>query len=164
MHQKHSQVHRWRLLPFLGPLMAVAFTLLLALPVSAATTSISSPVDIVVVDSCTNQLIHFTGVIHDTFNVTENGNKVHVGITNNPQDVTGVDAQGIQYHFTGVTNTDLSFAKSSSDFESTFVNLFNIVSDGSSPNSLLHNNFHLTVTPDGTITVYHDNFFVICQG
>jgi hypothetical protein len=62
MHHKHSQVHRWRrLLPVLGPLMAVAFTLLLALPVSAATTTttttIISPVDFVVSDPCTNQLI-----------------------------------------------------------------------------------------------------------
>jgi hypothetical protein len=29
------------------------------------------------------------------------------------------------------------------------VNVFNGISDGSSPNFLLHNNFHVTVTPDG---------------
>ena len=167
MHHKHSQVHRWRLLSVLGPLMAVAFTLLLALPVSAATTTtitVSSPVDALLTNPCTNQLIHFTGETHDTFITTVNGNEVHVGITFNPQDVSGVDAQGNHYHLTGVKNNELHFAQSNSDYESTFVDIFHVVSDGSSPNYLIHNTFHITVTPDGTITAYHDNFFTTCQG
>jgi hypothetical protein len=39
-----------------------------------------------------------------------------------------------------------------------------VVAEGSAPNFLLIDDFHITVNPDGMVTSFHDNFRFECQG
>jgi hypothetical protein len=48
--------------------------------------------------------------------------------------------------------------------ESTSTVTFTEISQGSAPNFLLHAVFHITITPNGTVTSYVDNFTVECRG
>jgi hypothetical protein len=48
-------------------------------------------------------------------------------------------------------------------FEETFVNNFRIIGQGPGNNFLVHENFHITVNVNGTLTVFRDNFSVECK-
>ena len=41
---------------------------------------------------------------------------------------------------------------------------FTLVSKGSAPNVILQFSYHITVTPDGEVTSYRDNFTIKCTG
>ena len=47
-------------------------------------------------------------------------------------------------------------------FNMTFVNNFRMIGQGPGNNFDVHENEHITVTPDGTVSVFHDNFSVTC--
>ena len=47
----------------------------------------------------------------------------------------------------------------------TFVNNFKIIGQGEGQNNLLvHETFHITVNPDGTVTAFFDKASVQCNG
>ena len=48
-------------------------------------------------------------------------------------------------------------------FETSFVNNFKIIGPGPGNNLLIHENFHMTVNADGTVTVVIDNTSFSCR-
>src|SRR5215467_3765370 len=48
-------------------------------------------------------------------------------------------------------------------FNTTLVNNFRIIGQGTGNNFLVHETFHITVNADGTMTAFVDNFSVDCK-
>lgn len=136
---------------------------------AAATTFTSSqnfPIDLFVYVTCAaggaGEFVELTGNLHDLFSVTlDSGGGVHVSLLDNPQGVSGYGMiTGAKYQATGETRDGFN---SVVGFEETYVNNFKIIGQGPGNNFLIHENFHITVNPDGTVTSYHDNYSVECK-
>ncbi len=149
--------------------LALALTVILVLPASAAastfTVSQSFPIDILVFVSCANggsgEFVELTGNLHEVFTVTFNANGgIHVSTLDNPQGITGTGfTTGVKYQGTGETRDGFT---SMVGFEETYVNNFKIIGQGPNNNFLVHENFHVTVNANGTLTAFVDNFSVVC--
>ena len=135
---------------------------------AAETFTVSSifPIDLVVFVSCANggagEEVQLSGYLHDVFHVTFASNgRSSISVSDNPQGVSGYGlTSGAQYRGTGITRFSSAIQIGSED---TFVNNFRIVGQGSDNNYLVHENFHITVNPNGTVTSFHDNFSVECR-
>jgi hypothetical protein len=78
-----------------------------------------------------------------------------------PQGISGTgETTGDTYH--GVGETQGTFNGRIGLVE-TDVNNFKIVGEGPGNNFMIHENFHITVNPNGTLTAYADNFSVVCS-
>ena len=134
---------------------------------TTVTTSTRFPISLVV--SCplqgAGEYVALSGSLHDLFHVTLDGaGGFHLDVQDNAQAVSGVGlTSGVKYQGTGVTRFDENFtAGRTSVF--TFVNpYFRIIGQGPGNNLLVHENLHVTVNPDGTVTSFHDNFSLTCQ-
>jgi len=135
---------------------------------AAATTTTSSRffIDTFVFVPCADggsgELVRLSGSLHDLFHVTETGKgKFILHFHDNPQGVVGIGlSTGDKYQGTGVTRGTVVVA---SGVTETYVNNFKIIGKGTDNNYLVHENFHIIVNPDGTVTSFHDNFSVKCQ-
>jgi hypothetical protein len=112
---------------------------------------------------CNGDLIHVSGpllaVISET--ATPSGGEV-VAFHFQPQGVTGVDlVTGTVFHATGLTR-DLIVNSPPGGSTETFVNEFRIQATGGAESYIVTELFHVTVTPDGTVTVFFDNFASTC--
>jgi hypothetical protein len=112
---------------------------------------------------CNGDLIHVSGpllaVISET--ATPSGAEV-VAFHFQPQGVTGVDlVTGTVFHATGLTR-DLIVNSPPGGSTETFVNEFRIQATGGAESYIVTELFHVTVTPDGTVTVFFDNFASTC--
>src|SRR5919201_1199211 len=73
--------------------------------------------------------------------------------------VTGVgETTGVKYQGTGETRFDLNADVVAFPLVVTFVNNFKIIGQGPNNNLLVHENFHVTINADGTLTAFLDNF------
>jgi len=124
-------------------------------PASSFTANSFFPIELTVFVPCANgglgEDVELSGTIHDLFHVTVNDNTVHVKTHDQPQGVTG----------TGLVTGDKYTAAVGQ--EETFINNFRIIGQGNGNNFLVHENFHITVNANGTITSFHDNFTVDCK-
>jgi hypothetical protein len=112
---------------------------------------------------CNGDLIHLSGtlvaVISET--ATPSGGEV-LAFHFQPQGVTGVDlVTGTVFHATGLTR-DLIVNSPAGGSTETFVNRFHIQATGGAESYIVSELFHVTVTPDGTVTVFFDNFSSTC--
>jgi hypothetical protein len=112
---------------------------------------------------CNGDLIHLSGtlvaVISET--ATPSGGEV-LAFHFQPQGVTGVDlVTGTVFHATGLTR-DLIVNSPAGGSTETFVNRFHIQATGGAESYIVSELFHVTVTPDGTATVFFDNFSSTC--
>jgi hypothetical protein len=136
---------------------------------STVTTNTSSPISFTEFVPCAaggaGELVDLSGELHDLFHVTLAADgSVHLHVTDNPQGVSGVgQTTGATYHGTGVTRFDANLASGFLPLNETFVNNFRIIGQGPGNNLLIHENLHVTVNPDGTVTSFHDNFSVTCM-
>ncbi|MGI0029906.1 MAG: hypothetical protein ACREAQ_09390 [Nitrososphaera sp.] len=141
----------------IGPVFAAATTI---------TTSSKFDINIFVFVPCADggagELVRLSGSLHDLFHVTDTGKgKFILHFHDNPQGVVGTGlSTGDKYQGTGVTRGTEVVA---SGVAETFVNNFKIIGKGTDNNFRVHENFHMTVNPDGTVTAFHDNFSVECQ-
>jgi hypothetical protein len=153
--------------------LAALVTVLVSAAVSSAgggattvTTSSVSPIGLVTFVPCANggvgEEVLINGNLHDLFHVTLDANGgFHLRFLDNPQGVTGTGlTTGDTYRGTGGTQDTFNGAVGSAE---TFVNNFRIIGQGPGNNLLVHENFHITVNPDGTVTSFHDNFTVECR-
>jgi hypothetical protein len=139
-----------------------------ALPARAATFTVSQffQVDIPVFVDCANggagELVTLSGVLHDLFHVTINGNKFVLKFHDQPQGISGVgEISGDVYHATGVTQeTTTTGVIGVTD---NFINNFKIIGPQPGNNILIHENFHVTVNANGTLTTFVDNFSAECK-
>jgi hypothetical protein len=76
--------------------------------------------------------------------------------------VTGVDlVTGTVFHATGLTR-DLIVNSPPGGSTETFVNEFHLQATGGAESYIETELIHVTVTPDGTVTVFFDNFASAC--
>ena len=137
-------------------------------PAFAASTTSSSRfnIDIIVFVPCAEggagEFVELSGSLHDLFQVTDNGKgKFILHFHDNPQGVVGTGlSSGDKYRGTGVTQGIIVVG---SGVTETFVNNFRIIGQGADNNYTVHDNSHLRVNPDGTVTSFHDNFSITCK-
>ena len=125
------------------------------------------PEDIVTFVSCADQgqgeLVFLSGNLHILFhlNISASGNvsfKDHF----QPQGVSGSgQTTGDTYHGTGVTQDKNHFGQVGQAIS--FIDNFRIIGQGSNNNFTLHENFHVTVNANGTITTFVDNISADCK-
>lgn len=134
----------------------------------AETFTVSSkfPIDIVVFVPCANggtgEDVLLSGSLHDLFHITLNARGgFRVSFVDNPQGVSGFGlTTGAKYQATGITRDNFG---GTVGFEETFINNFRIIGQGPGNNFLVHENFHITINANGTVTSFHDNFSVECK-
>jgi hypothetical protein len=144
--------------------------LLVPSSVSAAaetfTVSSSFPIDFLVFIPCAaggvGELVELTGDLHDLFHVTfTSSGTFRMTFSDNPQGISGTGwTTGDKYQGTGITRDTFGGRVG---YEETFVNNFRIIGQGTGNNFLIHENLHITVNANGTMTVFHDNFSVVCK-
>jgi hypothetical protein len=130
------------------------------------TTSFSQPTELTVFVPCavagTGEYVQLSGQLHILFVTTiDNQGGFHSVFLFHPQGISGTGlSTGAKYQATGETQGTFN---GKVGYESTFVNNFKIIGQGPGNNFLVHETFHITVTPDGTLTAYVDNFSVKCK-
>ena len=134
-------------------------------PASSFTANSFFPIELTVFVPCANgglgEDVELSGTIHDLFHVTVNDNTVHVKTHDQPQGVTGTGlVTGDKYQGTGVSQDEFTAAVGQ---EETFINNFRIIGQGNGNNFLVHENFHITINANGTVTSIHDNVTVDCK-
>jgi hypothetical protein len=153
--------------------LAVALVLIGVLGVSptvaqatTVTTNVQQPLDLFVFVPCAmggmGEFVQLTGTLHVLFvTVTDAQGGVLTKYHFQPQGVRGVGlTTGDKYQATGETQETIHVKVG---FADTFVNNFKIIGQGPGNNFLIHENLHVTVLADGTVTAFVDNFSVICK-
>ena len=108
------------------------------------------------------ELVAFSGTLHEVFQTMINGNNFVIKIHDQPQGLKGIgETTGDVYNATGVTQ-DIS-RSGTVGFTETFTNNFKLIGPGPGNNFLLHENFHVTVNDNGTVTVVHDQVTFSCK-
>ena len=130
------------------------------------TTNLQIPLTLEVFVPCANdgagELVELTGTLHVLLHITTDGRGgFHVKSHSQPQGISGVGlTTGDKYQATGVTQDVFHLTAGITE---TFVNNFRIIGQGPGNNFLVHENFHITITPNGDVTAFHDNFSIECK-
>lgn len=112
---------------------------------------------------CNGDPIHLSGTLLAVFSetATPSGGEV-LAFHFQPQGLTGVDlVTGTVFQATGLTR-DLIVNSPPGGSTETFVNRFHVQATGGAESYIVSGLFHVTVTPDGTVTVFFDNFTSTC--
>jgi hypothetical protein len=145
-------------------LLILAVVGALAAPLSAqATTTVERVTFDDTFPLCNGDPLHLSGTLLAVMSETStpSGGEI-VAIHFQPQGVTGVDLlTGTVFHATGLTR-DLIVNSPPGGSNETFVNRFHIQATGGEESFIVSELFHVTVTPDGTVTVDFDNFASTC--
>jgi hypothetical protein len=112
---------------------------------------------------CNGDLIHVSGTLLVTMTETSTPSGGFVdAIHFQPQGVTGVDlTTGTIFHATGLTR-DLTVFSPPGGTTETFVNRFHIQATTGEQSYIVSNLFHITISPDGTVRSFVDNFSATC--
>jgi hypothetical protein len=134
---------------------------------AAATTDnqiffIEQPVFVDCANGGSGEVVVLRGNLHAQFHTTFNdAGHVTIKTHSNPQGVSGVgELTGAKYQGTGVTQ-DIFTATVGN--EETFINNFRVVGQGPGNNFLVHENLHITVNANGTLTVFLDHLRAECK-
>ena len=150
-------------------LLNVVVAMLAVAPVQAAVFQNDSvDIDLLVFVPCANggvgELVELNGPLHTLLTFTINGNNISGKTHFQPQGISGAGlATGDRYVAVGVTQDHFKGFLNNGQFSATFVNNFRIIGQGRGSNFLLHENFHVTITPNGAVTAIHDNFSIDCK-
>ena len=85
----------------------------------------------------------------------------HVTIHNNISGQGTNEVTGAEYVISQEYNNEYTVGNGAD--EQTTVLHFNLIGKGSVPNEVLQSDFHVTFTPDGGVSAYHDNFRLKCD-
>ncbi len=149
--------------------MTLVALLLLGLPVYAAVdTNMSFPETISVFIPCAvggvGEVVTLSGNLHVLISTTVNANHISSDMHFQPQGISGLGSvSGNKYQATGITRFSFEADVAGFPFIQTLVNNFKIIGQGPGNNFLVHENFHLTVNADGTVTANIDNFSAECK-
>lgn len=156
-----TNVHHWQRLSLVGLPLAVVFTLMLTLPVWAATINTTASFSYSVVNPCNGEQVSVSGKYHDVGKTTLDGRGGYHFVDHENSQGTGVGSLGNKYVLTGQRNLE---ANGKVGVEYSDGDDFHLTSKGSAPNFLVHSTLYFTVNPDGTVTFRHDNFQAKCSG
>jgi hypothetical protein len=149
-----------------APTSADSSTLPPSLRATVISTNFSFPLEKTVFVPCANggagEWVTLSGTIHEVFHVTVNdAGHSTIKFFDQPQGVSGVGSvTGVKYQGTGVTQ-DIRTTRVGS--KETFVNIFRMVGQGPGNNFSVHENLHVTVNADGTVTVTRDAIETSCR-
>jgi len=150
-------------------LKLLVIALLVCAPIYAAVViNTSFPVNIPVLIPCAaggaGEVVTLTGNLHVLMSVTVNANNVSFDSHVQAQGISGTGSvTGDKYQATGITRFNFNADVIGFPFNSTFVNNFRIIGQGTGNNFVVHQTFHITVNADGTVTAFVDNFSVDCK-
>jgi hypothetical protein len=138
------------------------------LAATTTTTSTVSPISLGVFVSCAlggaGELVLVTGELHVVVHqsTSESGNttaKVHF----QPQGLAGAGVtSGDRFQATGVTQQTTTVS-GNPPWNTTYVNNFRFIGQGPGNNYMVHQTYHVTVNPDGTVTALVDHLSVTCN-
>lgn len=128
----------------------------------AATTVQKIPFDAEVM-LCNGDTLDLSGTLLATMTTTTTpSGGLIVAFQFNPQGISGVDTTtGTVFHATGLTR-EVDVSSPPGGFTTTFVNRFHIQATRGAQSFIVSETAHVTVTPDGTVTVSVDNFSSTC--
>jgi len=110
------------------------------------------------------EIVDLSGPLRTLITFTINGNNVTGKFHFQPQSISGAgETTGDKYQATGITQETFKASLQNGQTNLTFVNNFRIIGQGQGNNFLVHETLHLNFNPDGTLTVFHDNFSVVCR-
>jgi hypothetical protein len=112
---------------------------------------------------CNGDLIHVSGRLLGIFSETQTPSGGELIASHfQPQGVTGVDlVTGTVFHATGLTR-DLTVSFPAGGGTETFINRFHIQATGGAQSYVVAEVFHITMTPDGTVTASLDKIYTTC--
>jgi hypothetical protein len=112
-------------------------------------------------DDCNGGFLTLTATFHDLFAVTgDAAGGFHVKFHENVQGQGSNPVTGIDYVAVQEINQELN---ASAGLEQTETIQYNLIAKGSTPNELYRLDFHITITPNGDVSSFHDNFRLVCQ-
>lgn len=174
MKVKQRRLSGWqRLSLVVVPLLTALFSLVLATTAWASATTVTtnttfpislSGVFVPCAAGGAGELVDLSGNFHDLFHTTSDGSGgFHVEAQDNPQGVSGVgETTENKYQETGAIHFSFNVTAGGTIVE-TYVSSYRLIGQGPGNNFLVHNNLHVTVNPDGTVTSFHDSFSISCQ-
>lgn len=110
------------------------------------------------------EIVDLSGPLHTLASATINGNNVSGKFHFQPQGISGTgETTGDKYQGTGVTQQTFKTSLQNGQANLTFVNNFRMIGQGPGNNFLVHENLHINVNANGTLTVFHDNFSIDCK-
>jgi hypothetical protein len=110
------------------------------------------------------EVVDLAGPLHTLISFTINGNNVSGYTHFQPQGIVGVgETTGNKYHATGITRETFKNSLRNGQANETFDNNFRIIGQGPGNKFLVHETEHFTINANGSVTVFHDNFSVVCQ-
>lgn len=130
-------------------------------PAQTETTSVIVPTDFYVYIPCLGETLRLAGELHALFHITLDGNGgFHAKMLYQPTQLKGsTDISGYEYVAVGVTQETFD-GKVGEQY--TFINNFYMIGKDNAPNFKVHEDLHVTICPDGTVTVDHYHFRVTC--
>jgi hypothetical protein len=148
--------------------LALGLTALIAVPVSAATTSESFPFVQLEEVPCANggagETVSIEGTLHVVVRLTtDKAGGVHTTLHFQPQGVKGTGlTTGDIYRGGGVTRWTTNTNSDSLPLTETHINNFRLIGPGPGNNVQVHMNTHVTINANGVITAEVDNSSAIC--
>jgi hypothetical protein len=145
-------------------LLSLGVVAAFAVPVSVqAATTVQQITFDATIQICNGDLVHVTGPLLATTSTTSTPTGGLIDAVHfQPQGVRGIDlSTGTVFHAVGLTR-DLTVNSPPGGSTETFVNQFHIQATGGAQSYLITELFHVTVTPDGTVRVFFDNFSSTC--
>lgn len=112
----------------------------------------------------TGEDVILSGYLHVVSSFTINGNNVSGKTHFQPQGISGVGSiTGDKYQATGVTQDQFKGSFINGQFQETSINNFRIIGQGNGNNFTLHENLHITVNANGSLTTIVDNYKSECK-
>jgi hypothetical protein len=132
------------------------------------TTSEKVPFDFSIFVPCANggtgEDVVLSGYLHVVSSFIINGNNVSGKSHFQPQGISGVGTiTGDKYQATGVTQDQFKGSLVNGQFQETTINNFLIIGQGKGNNFTLHENSHITINANGSLTTIIDNYKSDCK-
>ena len=110
------------------------------------------------------EMIEVSGPLHTLITATINANSVSGKQHFQPQGISGVGlTTGQKYQAVGLTQSSFKGSLVDGRYVNNFVNNFRMIGQGPGNNFSIHENAHVTIAADGSVTVQHDNFRATCN-
>ena len=134
----------------------------------AQSENVRIPIDMDLQIPCANggagENVALTGNLHVRLDYTVSGNKAQGRFHYQPQGITGYgDVSGDEYHATGVTQGLFRTSLRDGTITVSMINNFRIIGQGPGNNFLVHENTHLTLSREGDVVAFVDNFRTDCK-